>query len=190
MARVDTSEIDDVQEDLKDLWDNVPSDVEDKVEEEVDNLLEAIITEIEKKGLRGDPSDKPDQPPLAASFQANRAGGSEWIIYSTAEHAMPLEQGADPHRIEPKNVDLLSWVPENPADYPTIDEIEVFPQTWYDPDDGVVYSTGVTHPGNRAYKYVLDAQSSWAAIAKIRIDQTVREAIIRSGFKPSVRGVV
>lgn len=185
MADIDTSELDDVQRDLAALEVNLRRKVPSAVEDEVENLIEAIQNKIVQKGLVGDPSDKPGQPPLVASFKKNSSGSSEWTIYSTAEHAMAIEEGASPHRIEPDDAALLAWEPESPAAYPTKDEIEGFPQTWYDPDDGMVYSTGVSHPGNEAYHYIAEAQAQWAPIAHIQIEQAVQAAIVQSGFKPS-----
>lgn len=168
---------------------NLERKVRSAAESEVDALITAIESQIAQKGLVGDPSDKPGQPPLVASFKSNASGASEWTIYSTAEHAMALEEGADEHDIEPKNALYLSWVPDNPADYPTKEPGESIPaDAWYDPTTGRVYSTGVEHPGNDGYHYIRDAQIGWYRIAHATIDSAVDRAILDSGFNRSTGG--
>lgn len=185
MATIDTFEIKKAQANLLALGANLERKVPSAVEDEVETLLEAIVQKIKQKGLVGDSDDKPSQPPLVSSFKKNKSGSSQWTIYSTAEHAMALEEGASPHRIEPDDAALLAWEPENPADYPTKEEAEGRPNTWYDPDAGMVFSTGVGHPGNEAYHYIAEAQAGWAPIAHIQIEQAVQQAIVEAGFKPS-----
>lgn len=188
MVDIDNAEIKQAQASILALGANLERKVPSAVEDEVDALIDAIEMKIKNKGLVGDPDDKPDQEPLVASFQSSASGSSQWTIFSTAEHAMAIEEGAKPHRIEPKDAALLAWEPENPSAYPTKDEAEGRPTTWYDPDDGMVYSTGVSHPGNDAYHYVAEAQAQWAPIAHIQIEQSVQAAIVEAGFKPSSSG--
>jgi hypothetical protein len=189
-VEIDASEIDDAVDNLARLGNNLRDDVPEKVDDQVSKLRNQIVKEIEQKGLVGDPNDKADQVPLAASFNKNKAGGSEWVIYSTADHSMAIEEGAQPHRIEPENVDLLSWVPEDPSKYPHKTGDKYIPvETWYDPEKGRVFSTGVNHPGNDAYHYVRDAQIKWSVQWYITMDNTVKEAILKAGFRRSSPGI-
>jgi hypothetical protein len=188
MAKVaDKADIKQAQASLLALGANLERKVPSAVEDEVDALIESIEDKIVQKGLVGDPSDKPGQPPLVASFKESSSGSSRWTIYSTAEHAMALEEGADPHRIEPKNAVMLSWVPENPSDYPKKGDPDRG-KTYYDPDSGMVFSTGVDHPGNDEYAYITEAQAAWAPIAHVQIEESVKDAIVEAGFKPSGGG--
>jgi len=183
-------EIREAQAALLQLDQNIEFSVNSAVDESVDNLIGDIERVINEMGLVGDPSDKPGQPPLVSSFKSQGSGSGEWLIYSTAEHAMAIEEGADPHPITPNaSGTLLSWIPENPGDYPSKKPDETVPGgTWYDPEKGVVFSTGVQHPGNDGYGYIDQAQTQWWRFAQPKIGAAVDRAIITSGFRPAGRG--
>lgn len=184
MVDVDTSEIDEAIASVEALGETIPIQTRKTVEDEVDNLVDAIQRNAEAKGLR-------DTGELIASFDSAPSGGSRWTIWSSAEHAMPLEEGASPHPITPDDARLLAWEPESSGDYPTMKTAEALsmhssggdaPNAWYDADAGMVFSVGVSHPGNEAYHYIRDAQTEWKPIAMIQVSNAVDTAIRAAGF--------
>lgn len=166
MVDIDLSELDRVQRKLDRLEENLEKETRREVDRQVGALIRAIREEIIAEGLV-------ETGELLASFESQQDGKSHWIIYSTADHARPLEEGASPHTIEPDRAQVLSWIPENPADYPE----------HYDPETGRVYIDSVNHPGNRAYRYILGGQEDWAPIMRLEVETVVHSAIIESGFR-------
>lgn len=188
MATIDKAEIKQAQASVLALGANLERKVPNEVENEVNKLINAIEEKIVEKGLVGDPSDKPGQPPLVASFRKNQSGNNEWTIYSTAEHAMALEEGASPHTIEPDNANLLAFVPDDPSKYPQKSNVMTsdgyaLTDSWYDPEKGMVFATKVDHPGNKEYNYISEAQARWYPIAHININSAVKNSIRQAGFK-------
>lgn len=191
-----------IKSDLGDAADDLAkmkASLETSVPEAVNVLSQLLKSDIEKQiltqGLVNENDTKPSQVDLKDSFIVRRAGQSNWIIYSVAPHARALEDGTNQlggYKIKPNDSDLLSWVPENPAKYPTKSEVSnefgyVVEGTWYDPEEGRVFSTGVEHPGVEPHKYVFIAQASWEVDLKRTLVNTVQTSIVSSGFKPSVR---
>jgi hypothetical protein len=168
---------------------NLDTYVLDEVSDQSETLVNRIDKSILAKGLVGDPEDKPDQEPLLGSFESKSRSIDKWTVSSDAPHAAAIEEGASNHPIMPDGDKLLSFVPENPSDYPQASGDEYVPfGTWYDPEEGVVFSTGIEdHPGNKPYNYVRDAQFSWWPTASRKIDNSVKQAIIMAEFRPDIR---
>lgn len=174
MADIETSGFKRVQAKLDQLDDNLNDGMEKHIDDEVDKLVRAISSEIKRQGLVDDPTDKPEQIPLHASFKKLDSGGGRWKVVTTAPHARAIEEGADPHDIRPRKANILAFEPENPSQY------EGNPS--YDPDSGMVFAEFVNHPGNRPYNYLDNARGSWEADLKMRLRGMVREEIMKAGF--------
>lgn len=195
MAKI-KSDLGDAADDLAEMVTRLEQDVPAAVNVRARFLKLGILEQIRTEGLINENDTKPDQVDLADSFVFRRIGQKNWLIYSVAPHALPLEDGTNDlggYEIKPNDADLLSWVPENPGQYPTKDEVSnergyVVEGTWYDPEQNRVFSTGVEeHPGVEPHKYVFKAQASWEIDLKKSLYLTTGEAIVRSGFKPSTR---
>lgn len=192
MAQI-KSDLGDAADDLAEMALRLEEDVPAAVNTKARILKLDILNQIREEGLVNENDTKPEQVDLKDSFILRRIGQKNWIIYSVAPHALPLEDGTNHlggYEIKPNDADLLSWVPENPANYPSKDEVSnergfVVEGTWYDPDAGRVFSTGVEHPGVEPHKYVFRAQASWEVDLARDIFITTGDAIVSSGFKPS-----
>lgn len=151
-------------------------------------------------GLSTNENDtKPNQPDLSDSFTFKRPSRGRWMITSDAPHANAHEKGTrggSDITIKPEDGELLSWVPENPSDYPTPDEVlqstdegyvyqDAENVTWYDPEEGRVFSTGVEHPGVEPSKYIFRASAKYEYKLSVRLRNISALAIMNSGFKPS-----
>lgn len=164
MVDVDTSGFDEAIASVEALGADLEPIVGEQVADEADNLVEMIENKIKSKGLV-------DSGELLASFHANQAGASTWVIWSSADHAMPIEEGASPHEITPDTAPFLAFRPENPSEYSEVIN-----------DDGWVTLDRVGHPGNKPYRYILEAQSQWKPVAMIQISKSVDRAIRAAGF--------
>jgi hypothetical protein len=174
---------------IENLESSLERNVQDEVEDQAEKLVDDIERTIESMGLVGDPSDKPGQIALKDSF-ITVGGGEKIVVTSTAPHAAAIEEGASNHPIMPDGDNLLSFVPENPSEYPQASGDEYVPfGTWYDPEEGVVFSTGIEdHPGNKPYNYMLPAQRKWWPFASSQIRGSVKSSIVSAGFKPAASG--
>lgn len=189
-AEVDADELNEAIASVQALGSNIEADYHDLIEEKAGDLEEGIRRWIGKKGLI---SHDGEGTPLVESFYVRRMGLSSWKVASEAEHAMPLEEGSQRHAITPNEKDLLSWVPENPNDYPTKEAQTPITMledgdtasgltTWYDPEEGRVYSVGVMHPGNRPYEYITTAQANWQGQLGIDLRTEANKILVKSGF--------
>jgi len=175
---------------IQKLDSSIEDNVKDEVENQAENLVDDIESTIKSMGLVGDPSDKPGQIPLSESFTV-RGVEEKLVVTSTAPHASAIQSGADEHPITPNDATLLSFVPEDSSKYPqkSPEDGEYPLGTWYDPEQGVVFSTGVMHPGNDAYNYMGPAQMKWWQFAQPEIRASVKRSIIGAGFKPYAGGL-
>jgi len=157
---------------------------------EVSDQSEALVNRIDKsilaKGLVGDPEDKPGQEPLLGSFESKSRSIDKWTVSSDVPHAVPLEKGSrgrDPE-IAATNKQTLKFKDQNGN---TIYPKKIPTSGYFLPSTGEKIEGSDGHPGNDAYNYVRDAQFSWWPSASRKIDNSVKQSIIMSGFRPDIR---
>lgn len=194
---IDTAEMAKAAKDLKrlesDLEHGIPGMMQSSV---VDFKYKYILQSAEAMFSDNRDNRKEGQTSLSSPKSWNRDKVSKTHARITsadsAPHALPLELGTDQreYEIKPRKKELLSWIPENPSDYPTKGEVGVsndgyVPQgTWYDEDEGRVFSTGVDHPGFRQHNYIYRAQGVWASSLHKSLRRGTAALIIQNNFKP------
>jgi hypothetical protein len=169
MADVDTDGFDDAMAKIQRLGDNLDDGLNDDIGRMVDQLIFDIQAEISRQGLV-------DSGELVNSFSKRRWNDKFWHVTTSAEHAEPIDEGAGPHTITPRNEPVLAFQPENPAAYAG--------NPSYDPDSGYVFTEYVEHPGNRPYNYVGKALQRWETTLALGIEPKVKREIYKAGFKP------
>ncbi len=170
MAEVDTDGFDDAMAKIHRLGDNLETNLEDDVGRMVDQLIFDIETEISRQGLV-------ESGELMNSFSKRRWNRKFWHITTSAEHAEPIDEGASPHPIAPRNAPVLAFQPENPAAYAG--------NPSFDPESGYVFTDYVEHPGNRPYNYLGKALQAWqGSTLQLGMRPPVRREIYKAGFKP------
>ena len=172
---VDASELDDVVDNLVQLGSNLKSDEQELQQELPEDMRQKILKSIRKNfdDVRtGDGTSL-----LDAFYIRNSAFGKQITTVGTgAEHALPLEEGIRPHRIEGNPT--LAFQPENPGAYPESAQVGggyvVVDSVMWKPDKQET-ATG--------YKYVLEAQQMWEADLLRSLPQEVQASIMKAGFK-------
>jgi hypothetical protein len=173
--------------------------LEQSLPETISAVNETFVSDIKsnlaRKGLADNENDtKPGQPDLADSFKLRRNTRTNWTVLSDAPHAVAHEEGTKSgsgYSIEPDQQEVLSWIPENVGTYPTREEVAVTEDgyvpsgTWYDPEDGRIYSTGVEHPGVSRQRYIRSAQSTWSRNMHVTLRNNIANQIMAAGFRVS-----
>lgn len=195
---IDTAEMAKAAKDLKslesDLEDGIPTIMQNSI---WDFIGEDIPQAVEQKLGDNTGNRKDGQTSLSSpkSWEKDRISKTHARVLSadSAPHALPLQTGTNKkeYPIEPKEKELLSWVPDDPSSYQKKGEVGVsndgyIPQgTWYDEDEGRVFSTGVDHPGFGEYNYMIRAQGNWAKDLNKSLRRGTASLIIQNNFKPA-----
>lgn len=107
-----------------------------RVEAMLRHLVRFYSRAIEREAKRNAPVDEGE---LRESF-ATLSAGLMAAVFNTADHAKPIEFGADAHEIGPRNADRLVF--------------------FWEREGRMFYGRpgqSVNHPGNKAYNYFRDA---------------------------------
>lgn len=169
MAEVDTDGFDKAMAKIHRLGNNLDTNLNDDVGRQVDQLIEDIQREISRQGLI-------DSGELYNSFSKRRWNDHYWHITTSAEHAIPLDEGSSGGIITPRNASQLAFKPDNPSKYAG--------NPSFDPDSGYVFAESVDHPGNREYNYIGKALQRWESTLELGMRGPVRREIQKAGFKP------
>lgn len=181
MARVDTSELDDVIDNLARLDESISRKTREETAKQTRQLVRDIRETIISMGLVGDPSDK-NQVALKDSFEATNRGTGKFGVRTTAPHAAAIEEGSEPHPIEPNGDYLLSWEPEKSSRWRGV---MTEGKSLYDKESGRVFIDAVSHPGNDGYHYIRTAQEKWKPLLGKEINRSVEQALRQAGFTRS-----
>lgn len=189
---INTAEIAEITEDLyslqEDLENGIPAIMQtqsfDLATKYIPNSADAMFQDNRDNRKEGQTSLS-----SVKSWNRDRVSDTHARIVSadSAPHALPLELGTKTdYEISPNGDNLLSWVPEDPSQYPTKEDGDDYIKagTWYDEEAGRVFSTGVTHPGVDRHNYVYRAQGTWAGNLHKELRRGTADLIIKNGWKP------
>lgn len=146
-------------------------EVYDEVDSEAERLRKAMRNAVLKKGLV-------ETGELAQSFESTHNStpdGDIWSVFSTKDYAEYLNDGTTPHTIRAKDSPVLSFEPENPAEY----------GDKYDEESGRVAFTSVDHPGTKPFLFAENAQRRWGSTFGTNIKQAVVRSLLKAKFRPS-----
>lgn len=172
---VDASELDDVVDNLAQLGSNLKSDEQELQQQMPEEMRQKILRSIRMNF--DDVRTGNGTSLLDAFYIRDSASGKKITTAGTgADHALPLEQGIRPHKIEGNPT--LAFQPENPGAYPEAAQVGggyvVLDSVMWKPDKQETAS---------GYKYVLQAQQMWEADVLRSLPQQIQESIMKSGFK-------
>jgi hypothetical protein len=126
----------DFAEDLREFASDT-ADARSRVDTATDRALERIADAAFRQSQRDVAVDTGE---LKRSGEVYRRADGVYVIRYTADHALAIEEGADPHIIEPRDADALRFETKSGE---------------------VVYTMLVRHPGNEAQPFLgpaIDAQ--------------------------------
>lgn len=175
---IDPSELDNANDNLSDLVETIKTEAESLQRELASEMIDFIEASIRMNF--DDVRTRDDQTSLLDAFKTFPNGESVLITtsWSDADHARPLESGVPPHPIRPNDPDgALAFQPENVGDYPKSVQV----------GGGYVRLGGVEWKPDKSetaagYEYVLEAQREWEEPAKMKINDSLQDAIKDAKF--------
>lgn len=172
---IDASELDDVVDNLARLGSNLESDEQELQQTMPEDMRKKILASIRRNF---DDVRTGRGTSLLDAFYITRSADGKAIttVGTGAEHALPLEKGIRPHKIEGNPT--LAFQPENIGDYPESSHAGggyvVLDSVMWKPDKQET-ATG--------YEYVYEAQQLWEADVLRSLPQEIQSSIMSAGFK-------
>jgi len=190
-AGVDLSQaigdIEDFEADLDIFRGRLQQVVDEAVRETAEDFRDEVQNQLKQSDIDSDTGE------LMNSWRVRPKGLAQYEVRSTADHAVFLELGTQPHTITGNN--WLKFIPDDPSGYPernfteeggevkgdfAEDGLVVSPlDPLSDADPETYFAKSVQHPGNEAYGYFQDAvdKKSWKSSLNGRIRQKVSKLI-------------
>jgi len=174
---IDASEMSDTSNKFLRLIAHASSDSPELSGDLAELLVDDITTQVYKT-FRSTGADDKVQVPLGESFYSFTFGNSTTIT-SRAPHSKVLEKGATEHPIGPDKAGAISYIPENPGDYP--DELMDNGRFTMIPGEPVQWKPDKSATG---YGYVEEAQENWkdSLDKRLTIGRHVGRSIRKAGF--------
>ncbi len=196
----DTSDLANVERVIQQLKNNVADEMEDTLKRNQGSAVKTVESQakrlIEASADVGKLGEKPEQQSLYESFGSyvtndvtSEGVSSTLVIGSTAPHAAALNQGTEPHEIEPTNKPELIFEGAPGDEYlltsPGIAGVDIGGGN--NGGDLVTMEPGVpvNHPGVSKTSYFEVSLQQLTKDIEEDLNNNIRAAILESGFKPS-----